>query len=71
MKVQSPCRLRDRRLTFKPRITRCTHHDGFWVDRLVPSNHPTVRALPETKVVDTFEQAIAQALAWAGPKEKP
>jgi hypothetical protein len=70
VKVQSPCRLRDRRLTFKPRIVRAQHHDGFWVERLVSSSHPSIRGWADCKLVDTFPQAIAKALEWAGPKEK-
>jgi hypothetical protein len=67
VKVQSPCTLRDRRLTVKPRII-VGKHVGFFVDRLVPSNHPSIRGVPETKHVDTLEEAIALAHAWAGPK---
>lgn len=69
MKVQSPCTLRDRRLTLKPRIVKGKHY-GFFVDRIVPSNHPAMRGIPETKLVDTFPEAIALAHEWAGPKEK-
>lgn len=67
MKTPNPCLLRDRRLTVKPRIIKGKHH-GFFVDRIVPSNHPAMRGIPETKLVDTFEEAIAKALEWAGPK---
>lgn len=69
MKVKSPCLLRDRRLTLKPRIVKGKYH-GFNVDRIVPSSHPSMRGVPETKLVDTFPEAIALAHKWAGPKEK-
>lgn len=69
MKTPNPCRLRDRRLTVKPRVVRSQHHTGYWVERIIPSNHPSIRGIPHTKLVDTFEEAIAKALEWAGPKE--
>jgi hypothetical protein len=53
----------------KPRIVRCTHYKGFYVERLVPSSHPSVRGKAQTKVVDTFPEALALAHEWAGPKE--
>lgn len=70
MKVQSPCRLRDRRLTVKPRIIRCHAYTGFYVEQMVPSNHPSILAKSKSQIVDTFQEAIELAHEWAGPKEK-
>jgi len=61
-------RLRDCRLTFKPRIVKLSR-SGFIVERLVVSNHPSARRLAQCKTVDTFAQAITLAHAWVGPKE--
>jgi hypothetical protein len=38
------------------------------VERMVPSSHPSIRGKAECRIMDTFPQAIAQALEWAGPK---
>jgi hypothetical protein len=69
VKVPNPCLLRDRRLTSKPRIVRSYILRGFHVERMVPSNHPSVRAGAQYQHVDTFPEAIALAHKWAGPKE--
>lgn len=56
-------RLRDRRLTPKPRIVVSAH--GFFnVDRLNPSTPGS-----EVHVADTYAEAVEKALEWAGPKE--
>lgn len=68
MRIPSPCRLRDRRLTAKPRITRTDTGRSFNVERMVPSSHPSIRGTAQTKTVDTLEAAIAVAHAWVGPK---
>lgn len=65
------CRLRDSRLTLKPRVTRAKFARGFWVERMTQSNHPGHYRLAQTKLVDDFTEALALALEWAGPKETP
>lgn len=69
VKIKSPCLLRERRLTTKPRIIK-TAGSGFIVERMVPSSHPSIRGKAECKAVDTFQEAIAKAHEWAGPKPK-
>jgi hypothetical protein len=69
----APSRLRDQRLTVKPRITTTVHGPFFNVERLVPTNHPAARGFPQCKTVNTLAEAIAIAHTWAGPakpKEK-
>ena len=61
-----PAKLRDRRLTLKPRIL--TLGKGFTVERMVPTSHPIARAFPQCKLVDTLEEAFATAHSWAGQK---
>ena len=68
MKVQSPCLLRDRRLTAKPRITRTATGRSFNVERMVPSSHPSIRGTAQTKTVNTLQEAITIAHQWVGPK---
>lgn len=71
MKPAAPSRLRDRRLTLKPRVL--TIGRRFIVERIVPTNHPAARGFPQCKYVDTLAEAIATAHDWAGPanpKEK-
>lgn len=69
MKTAAPaCRLRDQRLTIKPRITRARYGRSLIVERLVPINHPAIRGLAQCEVVDTLAQAIATAHSWVGPK---
>lgn len=64
-------RLRDRRLTLKPRII--VAHGlvrGFWVERINPNTkpHPSIRGMAECIFTDDFPSAVAQAQAWAPPK---
>jgi hypothetical protein len=63
-------RLRGRRLTPKPRVTKAVHARGFHVERCVPTDHPAMKARAQTELVDTFPEAIALALEWAGPKHQ-
>lgn len=55
-------RLRDQPLTRKPRIT-CAVGGLLWVERLDSA------MWPEAELADNITEAIAIALAWAGPKD--
>lgn len=61
-------RLRDARLTVKPRVTRAKFARGYWVERMTESNHPGMYNKARCLLVDTFPEAIAIALEWAGPR---
>lgn len=64
-------RLRERRLTFKPRIVVATGVlRGFWVERLNPhvTPHPSIRGVSECFFTADFQAAVDKAHQWAGPK---
>ena len=63
-------RLRDMRLTIKPRVTKASYARGYNVERMTESNHPGIYRKAQTKLVNTYAEALALALEWAGPKTK-
>lgn len=71
MKPANRARLRDRRLTLKPRILVATGAmRGFWVERTNPHTrpHPSIRGMAECYFAYDFPSAVAKAQEWAPPK---
>lgn len=67
MKHAIRARLRDQRLSLKPRVL--VLGKGFIVERIVPTNHPAARGFPQCKHADTLAEAFATGISWAGQKQ--